>query len=103
MKISANFTSRKISIFYLKIIIKKFRIFDLINKVESLIFENFQILHHAKNRNSDMQQSYKRNLLHLTSCTKYIESLIIEKIPDYNYIKNIDIPICNNHNKEILI
>ena len=28
----------------------------------------------------------------------------IWKIPDYNYIKNIlDIPICNNHNKEILI
>ena len=32
-----------------------------------------------------------------------VESLIIEKILGYNYIKNIDIPICNNHNKEILI
>ena len=75
---------------------------DLIHKVESLIFENFQILHHAKNRNSDMQESYKRNFLHLTSCMHKVESLIFEKF-QITIILKIDIPICNNHNKEILI
>ena len=39
-----------------------------------------------------MQQSYKKS-----------RKFDNWKIPDYNYIKNIDIPICNNHNKKILI